>query len=558
MTLSKPHRKQVAEAVDALFGYHLEPFVRDFVRRHPAADADAPAPPPRIAASLSERLLRQEIEAALNGEHPTVRLELGELRTYLDELQESGHQHVYLFELPEPRCRDLDGFDPDGFRAGSTAAWIAEAQDGPVPASVRFDPGGELVLGWVETRPYVQFMGFEVDPETGIQTAKKVPREERAVSYFHLDLTSGEAELKIQKLQTGAVDARHQELVKYRALVTEVTGCEELFQLPLAPAIRRAMAERVSGLNRVTVVLPDGGRWTGGRSDRCPVDPSEVRAAVSLKYTLPATSVRIELDGRLDEVQVPNPCTPEQLRSILCQIRDWYHDAVNEVPLPEPPRGEGGAVAVPVRGPEEASPAGPDERLLERMLRLLRQAITDQGRRAADDRYGTLEAVREYLAAHPSDGDAGDTAEAWTSKAACAQFLRHIERVASREQLLYESEIRLLHRDERLLFRLFLVAAIAALAFVLAGGALALALPDWVELGTLTAVVGLISGGGSVLIRRGIQRVDDRLDRLRARQDQSRKALDAIQGALAISDPAEQSEAMQRVATMLCERALAA
>jgi hypothetical protein len=582
MPLSEADERRVTDAVEALFSYNLDPFVRGFVRAQPK---------PRIRSDLAERLLRQEITQALLATHPEGhRLELARLLDYLDELQQSGNQHIFLLSLPEEKrgelvriasqlaalASPLSDADPVALHNGharlaeryNANRWIAESRGGPALAAA-FHANRHLLLKWVETRDFFEKCDEE-DPETGGRISRQLRREERAVNYFRLDLDSGEAEIKIQQLHTGAQAARLHELEKYRALAAEVTGCGSFVQPPLAPAIRRALSERRDGIGTVTVLLPAGGKWTGNleKGDECPVDPSEVTAAVSLDFDWQAkrTRVRAELDGRIDEVRVPNPCTPEQLEGVLGQVRQWYRDAVSEPsPASKAVPSAGSAVETEeVVAPVGGAPAA--DWLLHRILRLLKAALSPGEAAPPPSADGVDEAVREFVAAHKPETEgrapvgaeeASPPQDAWYSRAAIEQFLRHIKRVAHREDQQYRRETSRLDRDGRMLFWLFFSAAVLALVIVGIGGVLVVVFPGRVAVPTLTALVGLATGGGSLLIHKGHKRLDDRLADLRRRQDGNRRVLDAVHAALAIPDPGRRAEEMTKVATTLRDRVLA-
>src|ERR1700739_2767106 len=90
-------QKRIDDAVDMLFRYNKVPFITDFLKRQPK---------PQIPTGKYEKdelrdLVKKTLLGISTGKKKKYVLRLDELISYLDLLQETGRQHVYLFRLPE-------------------------------------------------------------------------------------------------------------------------------------------------------------------------------------------------------------------------------------------------------------------------------------------------------------------------------------------------------------------------------------------------------------------------------------------------------------------------
>ena len=234
-------------------------------------------------------------------------------------------------------------------------------------------------------------------------------------------------------------------------------------------------------------MLPDGGRWSGGPHDRCPVDVRDLRAAIELKFAWRQKvggMVQVVLDGRTDEIRILGPCVPDEHRAILDQVREWHARGIGE-PGTEPPPPNGDQ--------DEANNPPPDhEKTLPKFKRLSREASDlRSGKIGHDDDYLVDRSVREYVDLHdrPSDLDS------------FAQLLSHIEQVARSDEQAYEKERRRLDVDERWLDRWTYGGTALALALILTGAYLIFFTDGNLTIGVLGKVVGLIPGAGAVFLR---------------------------------------------------------
>lgn len=551
MPVSDIYRRRAREAVDALFSFRpLDPWVRDFVRDQPLK---------RIKPGFDEVRLRLEIYQALVGEHPLGdRIELEVLVEYLDHLQKSGKTHIFLLSLPEEELENLEILKDEelfkqrlrDLRLGNRYNqnhWVYDTGKKTKLAAAWHEPGARLLLKWVETRTW----------QTQ-KAGKKQNHRQRAVSFFHLDLVSGDGELRIQELRGTAQPRRRRAFQSYLRRTTTLLDCDAFELLPLAPAIRRALSEGGLDLLRTEVILRDGGTWKGGKGAVCSVAPEELAAVVQLKYNWQpppggsTSKVPVLVDGHLDEVRIFKPCTRRELSSILGQVRRWYRDAVVGEPLS------------PVGGDKPEGGGQLSESQFERLLRVLKEAVAvrpEPGLETATVR--SLEAIREYLESHREETAAAKDPNAEgkprpmsrASRIAIEQFLKHVERVAESDDEALREETRQLRRDERWIFWLFVAIAMLGLAIVTAGAILLLGSIGDVTIGAISGLVGVLTTGLSLLVRRNSRRLERQRRALEERRQENLEVLLAIQAALAIPDRTRSVEAMSETAKMLRERA---
>src|SRR5215213_4618599 len=358
MALTATERMRVELAVETLARYNKDPFISDFVKQQPKPRI----PPDKYDKDELCALIKQVLLGEYQGKKKYL-LKLDELILHLDRLQETGRQHLYLFRLPLPEeerdqrlapLRDLNkvrallGGDESIYQNGRL---VWEAKDGPQLALVRHEPlhgttqPRSLLLKWVETRNFwaaqkpvdaskpVKLIenegeGQEAGEEEESQKIQiKVRCEERATTFFIIDLDSGDCELRIQALHSRARIDRQKQLAIYRALLAGFLGCEPVGPTVLAPAIRRALMTRDVRIVGCSAILPDGGRFIGSKEGQLPpVDLRKLQAGVTLRFDWPQPEGgigRVELDGRIDEILTLRPLLPEQYRLVLERVRRW-------------------------------------------------------------------------------------------------------------------------------------------------------------------------------------------------------------------------------------------
>lgn len=607
MALTATVRGRVEEAVTTLARYNKDPFITDFLRQQPKVN--------RVPAQLNKEDLCDLMRDVLLGEYKGKRkyaLKLDDLVAYLDRLQETGRQHLYLFHLPEEgrgellaRLRDLNevkallGGDEDLYEGGGRLVW--EARDAPQLALVRHDPPGvepptRLVLKWVETRAFSYWVtqksngshqtGKPYEEEGEEQEAEEIeeaegeesrsePRvkvqvkgEERSATFFVVNLESGDCELRIQALRGLAKAARQQQLSLYRALVASLFKLELVGPTVLAPAIRRSLLAREAEIVHCVAVLPSGGRFTGGRGELPPVDIRDLEAGVAVRFVWPPLSGgRVELDGRLDEVLIHRPLLSEQHRALLERVRRWRQEGLNLFTAPPEPV-PASATPDPTSTGGASPPAGVHVSRGKFWVTSMKVAFGRDVRLEVPSTPGINRATREYTQTHAVEEPGGDASPAVKAQSPGAlpstmvfagderplkQFLSYIKEVAQNEHLTYEREIEIVRKEERWNFILSIVAAVLALVIFTTGAVLLLFYSATV-IGSITALLGVLTGNGTRLIFRYANSLKAKRELIQNQQRDSSQTLMAIQTALAIPDRELRSHAMTKVASSLLER----
>jgi hypothetical protein len=137
---------------------------------------------------------------------------------------------------------------------------------------------------------------------------------------------------------------------------------------------------------------------------------------------------------------------------------------------------------------------------------------------------------------------------------ALEQFLGYIKEVAQSERTTYQRELRSVRGEELWTFRLSIAAALLALVIVVTGAILLFAGKP--ATGTITSLLGALTGGGTVLIRSYAQSLKAKRELVQDRQRDSQQTLLAIQSALSIAAPGERARAMSAVASSLMSRVI--
>jgi hypothetical protein len=576
MTVGIVEQSRIDETLKTFHRYIVDPFVTDFLREEAKKVAAQRAtlevkPKGKKAQRASEpehipittykkpqlfKVMRNVLLGKRLGERRYV-LHLDALVAYVDRLQETGRQHIYLFQLQDAgllaRLNDAEEvrklFGADVYGDGKL---VWDAKKGPELVRV-WQQGTRLFLKWIETRQYwskedpnaatagdddeerwldaiMEEEKAEEEEEQAIelqegdkQVTTRFLREERATSYFVVDLGDGHCELRIQLIRGRARDARQKQFATYRTAAERLLGVTLVGPTVLAPAIRRALIERKIDIVHCWAILPGGGKFDGKKGEFPPVDIRKLQAGVQIKFDWDPPEggkIRVELDGRLDEILTSKPLVPEEHRNLLTQIERWREEGldvfthVDETPAtPEPPKD---------------------------WVEILKLALDSKKRPVGP-------AIQPGL-----DGAIGDYVRTHEAAPASTQFLTYIEEVAKRERLNYKREIEPVRVEEKWTFWLSVVAMILALLLFTAGTVLVFFAKF--AIGTITALLGVLTGRGTWLIRSYMKHLRAKREFIQRQQRDSGETLLAIQTALAITDDDLRSRAMSEVTLTLIRR----
>lgn len=624
MALTPTERKRVEGAVETLARYNKSPFITDFLKQQPK---------PRIPGKYDKPELCELIKKVLLGEYDGRKkyvLKLEDLIAHLDRLQETGRQHIFLFSLPEKgrdevlaRLRDPEEVkallrDEKAVYGAGRVVW--ESKGGPRLALARHDPpdGNEpprsLLLKWVETRTFwapqkpagsaeseeaseeeelldadeMEQVAEAAGTETGgegrevqLRTGRDQKaqfwerREERAVSFFVINLDDGGCELRIQIARGQARATRQKLLATYRTLIADLFGFEPVGPTVLAPAIRQALIAREVPIVRCETILPTGGRFSGAKGELPPVDIRKLQAGLAIRFDWPQPGDgigRVELDGSLDDVATLRPFLPEQHRLMLERVRRWREEGLALFSAP----GTGAVITTaatdggPQEGGESQPPSLPPPAPPPPLATILKVAIVGGVRPDPPAvQPGIDRATREYVRTHPAEtvgaapasgeAEGGTTSPVPPSVTAdermLERFLDYIKEVAQSEQATYQRELELVRGDEWWILRLFIISAVLALTITATGAGLIFFVVDAkLTVGTITALLGVLTGRGTVLIRSYAKNLKTKREMIQDQQRDSRRTLLMIQTALSIPDPQERTRAMANVAVSLLAR----
>jgi hypothetical protein len=160
---------------------------------------------------------------------------------------------------------------------------------------------------------------------------------------------------------------------------------------------------------------------------------------------------------------------------------------------------------------------------------------------------GIDRAIREYVETHP-----GVIAE--DDLRIREQFVDHIREVAQTERQEYQREIALVQVDEHRASGFFLSAIALALVLFSVGAFLLLFLPKMVTIGTISALLSLLSGGATALLRWHIGGLKTKRAAIEERQRDSRDTALLIQAAMSHADQKKRSSEISRVTQLLMAR----
>jgi hypothetical protein len=133
-------------------------------------------------------------------------------------------------------------------------------------------------------------------------------------------------------------------------------------------------------------------------------------------------------------------------------------------------------------------------------------------------------------------------------------FLKQMQEEIARRDKEYDEETKRLRKQEDVVFKGSLMAAILTLAVVLIG--IALIFLNLAALGIVSGAAGLLPGAGSVILSRLAKEARTERQRISDRREDNLKVLQAIQATLLIPDPARRSEAIAALSAQLADRAL--
>lgn len=152
----------------------------------------------------SDDEIARSLRVAIDAEHLTIE----DLYALLDEKEENGGQHIYLFDLTDVGRRDIRARDL-AERFGGIDDLSARIRYSPLPAThTWFEQRGPLlVVKRISTEEYAHPSFFHSRLIDGVEYRSPQPQKRRFVSLLIIDPVSGQAELRIERL--GGHNSKH-------------------------------------------------------------------------------------------------------------------------------------------------------------------------------------------------------------------------------------------------------------------------------------------------------------------------------------------------------------
>jgi len=306
-------------------------------------------PMPLIRGFLKEVKERHKLKVRIGGPKNDVlrRIRTGvkkqffppiDLLNYDDRLKETGFQHVFLFRLSEQYREYLkDLRNPEFIRKQladkklahcyNTPQIIWDAETPQLAAVLqRSGPQESILFKWVETRIWREQVKMGVDA-AGFPVFKLVPRRERSVNFFRVNLTNGESILSLERMHPNSKNSLRAEWELYCERIRELVRFDYFRPVLLEPVIRSLLTSGVIKIRRWNVTLPGGGRLMGKG------DPTLFQKLGLWFRDFVGTSlggfwhvngndskIRIALDGKKDAITIFRHAGSEQRAKILQKI----------------------------------------------------------------------------------------------------------------------------------------------------------------------------------------------------------------------------------------------
>jgi hypothetical protein len=559
MPATDTERRRIEDAVVTLASYSFEPMV-DYVRNRSK---------PQIPISrFNKNQLRDAIRNVLMGElvrDQRYELNFDALIDYLDALQETGRQHLYLFRLPEAQrdallaqLRDrtqlkaLLKCDEEICNGGRR---IYETAKGPELALVKYELAATtqyLLLKWIETRKKPADAGDEGETEEEAeekQESAPVAAGQRAATFFVINLENGECDLRIQDLETRALKTRTAEMARFRTIIEQRLGFALVGPLGLGPAIRSVLLTGEVDVLHLTADLYTGGRFVGGRKQFPPVDlrrlETGLKARFAWKQTQPDGTIgSVVLDARINEVLILKPLLPDHHRRLIETVRQWWNEGMVIAKLPDEQTAVKAAVPIaPPPPPEAPRPEPPPPATRRPWREIVKPAIVRTNPEPPSDESPLEDTLLDFDRSHES---------AKPNVRALWELLAHIRDVAAKERVIYERELDRVRIDELWNFRVELAAAVLGLIVFAAGAYLVLF--DSMKAGGLSMLLGLLGGRGTILTRQYAKSLKEKREYLQHNQRAVDETVTAIHATLSNPDRRSRTRGMIQLTEMLLNR----
>ncbi|MFL6262972.1 MAG: hypothetical protein ACJ76Y_25005 [Thermoanaerobaculia bacterium] len=242
----------IDEAGEELESYNNEPFLAPFMERW-GLD-------PKGFGSLVARI--EAIKRCIRApDHP---LRLDDLADYLDELKNNGKQLIFLWHLKpgeEAYLQELAHLHQERKSLVWETDIETDVSEPAEPAEVA-SASGVLRFKWVASRRFI----VQVKSADSGAPPSFAPRTQRATTFFRVDLSSGDAELRIQSLPPGkGLPSPREEFERYRSEVEKVVDLNRFAPVLIEPVASHWLRTPPRGLVTTTwSVARASGEHLGG------------------------------------------------------------------------------------------------------------------------------------------------------------------------------------------------------------------------------------------------------------------------------------------------------
>jgi len=276
-----------------------------------------------------------------------------QLVALLDEVEEHGHHHVFLYTLTPPQrtaLADIDHVKSLATKHGlatvlNARTRVVDMPSEPVCTSVRHD-SHRLRMKWVERRVWEEALPGRDRVEGAVRWRALQRHEARAVNTLRVDLAPGEVQLRVSDAGKQSRTDYANKLTEYAAATAWLLDWDALQRIPIEhaiPPIKLAEEEvRVRGNTYFTVQgtkasFTSDAADSDVRSDRV-YQAGDVAAQRDGQdhrllnvYWLPreGTPLTREVhtylyaDGLGNEVRFSADCTEEEVSYVLSRIREF-------------------------------------------------------------------------------------------------------------------------------------------------------------------------------------------------------------------------------------------
>jgi len=278
---------------------------------------------------------------------------LDEIVATLDSIEEYGHQHVFLYDMPQARrvelsVRRVKGLaEQEGFgNVFNVRTRIVDLPQKLICTSIRHD-GAQLRLKWVERRVWEEPLESGDRVEGSVRWRGFKQHEARAVNTLRINLTTGATELRISNAGKQSRRDYTQRQADYASLTDWLLDWDVLERVSILHAIPRVQQALDEVSVRGTVYLTAQGVKASFTSPATGLDvrddpvyqagynvarrEGQDHRLLNVKWLpkdgtpLRESEIHIYLyaDGLGNEVRFPADCNEEEDRYVLSRIRHF-------------------------------------------------------------------------------------------------------------------------------------------------------------------------------------------------------------------------------------------